>query len=65
MSNELTTEERQALKDAGIEIKTYWAVVYPDNGMPAAIFEVKAWAEKFQKGLITCTVEPYNLQIKI
>jgi len=52
------------LSKIGVEVKQYWAVIYPDDKVPAAIFENKAWADSWQKGIITCEVIPYLMQIK-
>jgi len=61
----LTEKERQALKEAGIEVVIFFAVVDESNGIPLAIFQYETWAEKWKKVYsATSTIEEYNMQIK-
>lgn len=65
MKEELTKDEVYAAKNAGINLKQFWAVAYDSESTPLAIFDSKENAEKWKHEMCrTAIIEPYALQIK-
>lgn len=61
----LTPDERLALKKSGIEVKTFYAVLYPQSNEVIAIFKHELWAKEWKdKNCVTAIIEPYEFQIK-
>lgn len=61
----LSDIEKQALSDAGIKTKEYWAIVLIPNGTPIAMFDSKGHAEIWKNdNWRTALIESYILQIK-
>lgn len=62
---ELTEEERQALKEAKINTEIWYALVYPQTGQIHAIFRSGGDAETYRKQFsVTSITEPFNMMIK-
>ena len=64
-ATELTTDEIEAAKKIGINLKQFWAVCPEKNATPIAIFDDRIHAQNWKnKMCLTATVEPYALSIK-